>query len=88
MLPDEMRELRLMTDRVRAVFNNAGYGEVYTPVLEHEQTFTRAGMAAAKPGYRVFDEHGNELVLRSDMTVPIARLAVTRYQDSEVPLRF
>jgi ATP phosphoribosyltransferase regulatory subunit len=87
-LPDEMRELRSMTDRVRAVFTHAGYGEVYTPVLEYEQTFTRAGMAAAKPAYRVFDEHGEVLVLRSDMTVPIARLVATRYEHQQPPFRF
>ena len=32
-LPDEMRELRAMTDRIRAVFDGAGYGELYTPAL-------------------------------------------------------
>ncbi len=36
----------------------------------------------------MFDEHGNVLVLRSDMTVPIARLVATRYHDAEPPLRF
>ena len=87
-LPDEMRELRAMTDRVRAVFEQAGYGEVYTPTLEYEATFTRARLDSGRPAYRVFDEHGNVLVLRSDMTVPIARLVATRYRDAEPPLRF
>jgi ATP phosphoribosyltransferase regulatory subunit len=87
-LPDEMRELRAMTDRVRAVFEQAGYGEVYTPALEYEATFKRAHMDSGRPAYRVFDEHGNVLVLRSDMTVPIARLVATRYHDAEPPLRF
>ncbi len=87
-LPDEMRELRAMTDRIRAVFETAGYGEVYTPALEYESTFTRAHMNSGRPAYRVFDEHGNVLVLRSDMTVPIARLAATRYRDAEPPFRF
>jgi ATP phosphoribosyltransferase regulatory subunit len=92
-LPDEMRELRLMTDRIRAVFERSGYGEVYTPVLEYEGTFARReGRAAtpdyASPAYRMFDEQGGVLVLRSDMTLPIARLAATRYAHSEPPLRF
>ena len=87
-LPDEMRELRAMTDRVRAVFEHAGYGEVYTPALEYEATFARAHMDSGRPAYRVFDEHGNVLVLRSDMTVPIARLVATRYHEAEPPLRF
>jgi len=87
-LPDEMRELRAMTDRIRGVFERAGYGEVYTPALEYEATFARARDAGARPAYRVFDEHGEVLVLRSDMTVPIARVAATRYQHAEPPLRF
>jgi ATP phosphoribosyltransferase regulatory subunit len=87
-LPDEMRELRAMTDRIRDVFERAGYGEVYTPVLEYEQTFDRAAVAATKPAYRMFDEQGNVLVLRSDMTIPIARLVATRYTHEQPPLRF
>jgi ATP phosphoribosyltransferase regulatory subunit len=92
-LPDEMHELRLMTDRIRSVFELAGYGEVYTPALEYESTFNRgegrATMPAyAAPAYRMFDEQGNVLVLRSDMTVPIARLATTRYAHVQPPMRF
>ncbi|MGI8864183.1 MAG: ATP phosphoribosyltransferase regulatory subunit [Solirubrobacteraceae bacterium] len=87
-LPDEMRELRLVTDRVRSVFEQGGYGEVWTPALEYEGTFERAGMTATQPAYRMFDEQGNVLVLRSDMTVPIARLVATRYAHTEPPLRF
>ena len=87
-LPDEMRELRAMTDRVRTVFESAGYGEVYTPALEYEETFSRNEMYVGRPAYRMFDELGNVLVLRSDMTVPIARLVATRYRDAEPPLRF
>jgi ATP phosphoribosyltransferase regulatory subunit len=93
-LPDEMRELRAMTERVRAVFEQAGYGEVYTPALEYEATFHRSARrqheaaAAGRPAYRLFDEQGGVLVLRSDMTIPIARLVATRYSHSEPPLRF
>jgi ATP phosphoribosyltransferase regulatory subunit len=87
-LPDEMGELRAMTDRVREVFERAGYGEVYTPALEYEGTFERAGFAATRPAYRMFDEHGNVLVLRSDMTIPIARLVATRYTHAQPPVRF
>ena len=87
-LPDEMRELRAMTNRIRNVFEAAGYGEVYTPALEYENTLARGDLRAARPAYRVFDEHGNVLVLRSDMTVPIARVAATRYSHVAPPLRF
>jgi ATP phosphoribosyltransferase regulatory subunit len=101
-LPDEMHELRAMTERIRGVFEGAGYGEVYTPALEYEGTFARedrqpavrgggdrtAPSWGARPAYRMFDEQGNVLVLRPDMTVPIARLIATRYAHVEPPFRF
>jgi ATP phosphoribosyltransferase regulatory subunit len=86
-LPDEMRELRALTDRVREVFERAGYGEIYTPALEYEAPLPRWGRSPA-PAYRLFDEQGQVLVLRSDMTVPIARLVATRYRTVDPPLRF
>jgi ATP phosphoribosyltransferase regulatory subunit len=87
-LPDETREVRAITDALRGVFEHHGYGEVYTPALEYESVLARADMAEAQPAYRVFDESGAALVLRSDMTVPIARVVATRYPNSEPPLRF
>src|ERR1700751_2160380 len=87
-LPDEMRELRAMTERVRTVFEHTGYGEVYTPALEYEGTFDRADMDTSRPAYRMFDKGGRVLVLGSDMTVPIARLGATRFRAAEPPLRF
>ena len=87
-LPDEMREMRAVVETVRGVFDARGYGEVHTPALEYEQVLTRGDPAAADPAYKLFDEQGNVLVLRSDMTIPIARVVSTRYAGSEPPLRF
>ena len=86
-LPDEMRELRAITDALRGVFELHGYGEVYTPAIEYEAVLRR-GDGGAQPAYRVFDDHGDVLALRSDMTVPIARVVATRYPTAEPPLRF
>ncbi|MGZ6641025.1 MAG: ATP phosphoribosyltransferase regulatory subunit [Solirubrobacteraceae bacterium] len=86
-LPDEMRELRAITDALRATFERHGYGEVYTPAIEYESTLA-AGDGGVQPAYRVFDDHGAALALRTDMTVPIARLVATRYPTAEPPLRF
>lgn len=87
-LPDEMRELRAITEGVRTVFETSGYGEVATPALEYEAVLARGDAKAAEPAYRLFDEAGNVLVLRSDMTIPIARVVASRYQHAEPPLRF
>ena len=86
-LPDEMRELRAITDALRGVYEAEGYGEVWTPTLEYEEVLRRADIGA-EPAYRVFDDHGEVLALRSDMTVPIARLVATRYATADPPLRF
>jgi len=87
-LPDEMRELRTITEAVRRVFERFGYGELYTPALEYESTLQLGDTATARPAYRLFDENGDVLALRSDMTVPIARVAATRYGAADPPLRF
>jgi ATP phosphoribosyltransferase regulatory subunit len=87
-LPDEMRELRAISERMRATFEGAGYGEVHTPALEYEEVLRRGEERAAGARYRTFDEQGDVLALRSDMTIPIARVVATRYTDVEPPLRF
>jgi len=85
-LPDEMAELRAIIAALRGVFEARGYGEVYTPAIEYEDVLRHAGGAA--PAYRVFDDHGEVLALRADMTAPIARLVGTRYPTAQPPLRF
>jgi len=87
-LPEEMRELRAIGDRMRAAFEGAGYGEVHTPALEYEEVLLRGDERAAGARYRTFDEQGAVLALRSDMTIPIARVVATRYAGAEPPLRF
>ena len=87
-LPEEMRELRAITEAMRGVFEASGYGEIYTPALEHEATLRRGDSEAARPAYRLFDDTGSVLVLRSDMTIPIARVVSSRYAGAEMPLRF
>ncbi|HZB75949.1 MAG TPA: ATP phosphoribosyltransferase regulatory subunit [Solirubrobacteraceae bacterium] len=87
-LPDEMREVHAIVEGMRGVFAEHGYGEIRTPALEYEAVLTRGDPAAADPAYRLFDEQGNVLVLRSDMTIPIARVVSTRYATAHPPLRF
>jgi len=86
-LPDEMRELRDMTRVMVDLLDGAGYGEVRTPTLEYERAMDGSELGP-RAAYRLIDEHGDALVLRSDMTVPIVRVAVTRYEPDALPLRF
>jgi ATP phosphoribosyltransferase regulatory subunit len=86
-LPDEMRDLRKLKHALLAVFEDRGYGEVATPAIEYDETMAQGDGRAARSSYRFFDESGELLALRSDMTVPIARLVAGRYADSDPPHR-
>ena len=88
MLPEEMRELRRLQAALIEVFEGRGYGEVATPALEYDEVLTRGGGRGDHAAYRFFDEGGELLALRSEMTVPIARLVATRYGQVEPPHRF
>ena len=56
--------------------------------MEYEDVLVQGDERAAGASYRLFDEHGQVLALRSDMTIPIARLVATRFADATRPLRF
>jgi ATP phosphoribosyltransferase regulatory subunit len=86
-LPDEMRELRALEGALRAAFERHGYGEVATPTIEYADVLRRGDERYANAAYRFFDERGELLAMRSDMTIPIARLVATRLQGEEPPFR-
>jgi ATP phosphoribosyltransferase regulatory subunit len=86
-LPDEMRELRKLKAALIEVFEARGYGEVSTPAIEYDEVMARGDGRAARSSYRFFDESGDLLALRSDMTVPIARLVASRFANEAAPYR-
>jgi hypothetical protein len=83
-LPDEMRELRRLHGALIDVLEARGYGEVATPAIEYDEVLSRGEGRATGSAYRFFDESGDLLALRSDMTVPIARLVSSRFADAEI----
>lgn len=87
-LPEEMRELRRLEDALRGTFERFGYGEVSTPTIEYDEVLGKGDLRGAPSAHRFFDSTGELLALRSDMTVPIARLVSSRYAEAETPLRF
>lgn len=86
-LPTEAAELRFIEDAVRTVFAEFGYGEVWTPTLEFEEVLALSGEKAFQTGFRMLDEHGQVLILRPDLTAPIARLAGSRLRAGVPPHR-
>jgi ATP phosphoribosyltransferase regulatory subunit len=69
------------------VFERHGYGEVATPTIEYDEVLARGDERGAPVAYRFFDADGELLALRTDMTVPIARLVATRLASEEPPFR-
>jgi ATP phosphoribosyltransferase regulatory subunit len=86
-LPDEMRELRRLQGALAQTFTRFGYGEVATPTIEYHEVLARGDERGAPAAYRFFDEDGQLLAMRTDMTVPIARLVATRLGGAEPPFR-
>lgn len=79
-LPGQMKTRRSVEDAIIRVFDKWGYDEVKTPDFEYVDTF---GASGTKGDFRFFDRSNNLLVLRNDMTAPIARLTATRLQGGE-----
>ena len=52
-----------------------------TPVLEFAEVIDRAQEGGLREAFRLFDDHGRVLVLRPDLTIPVARLVATRMAD-------
>jgi len=86
-LPDEMRELRRLRATLTDAFERFGYAEVATPTIEYDEVLSRGDEQGAPAAYRFFDERGELLAMRSDMTVPIARLVAGRFAAAEPPFR-
>ncbi len=86
-LPTEAAELRLIEDAATNVFREFGYGEVRTPTLEHEEVMALSHEASLLTGFRLLDERGQLLLLRPDLTAPIARLVGSRFGGQVGPHR-
>ncbi|MEG1886588.1 MAG: ATP phosphoribosyltransferase regulatory subunit [Oscillospiraceae bacterium] len=70
------------------VFKSRGYQEVITPALENYDLFSLQSAGLLQEDmYKLVDGKGHLLVLRPDITMPIARLASTRLKDEELPIR-
>lgn len=75
-------------ENMHNVFLGYGYRDVQTPTFEFFDIFSKErGSVASKNMYKFFDREGNTLVLRPDMTPPVARAASKYFADEEMPIR-
>lgn len=84
----ECKNKRFIQNQIEAIFASYGYEEVITPTIEFYETYENALDVNSTDFYKFFDETGNILALRMDMTVPIARVCASKFKDSKPPFRF
>jgi len=96
MLPEGTRDLildecvikRSLERDIDEIFEKWGYKEVITPTLEFYETFNYNSQTLREEDmYKFFDNRGRILVLRPDMTIPIARVVETKLKDAELPIK-
>lgn len=75
-------------EKIHQVFLKYGYRDIQTPTFEFFDIFSKErGSVASKNMYKFFDREGNTLVLRPDMTPPVARAVSKYFSDEEMPIR-
>jgi histidyl-tRNA synthetase len=88
--PEEMAFRRWLYDRVRQVSESFGYSEYEPPYLERLELFAaKSGDELVKEQAYVFpDRGGDEIVLRPELTLPLARMVAARGAALPRPIRW
>ncbi|WP_040344893.1 ATP phosphoribosyltransferase regulatory subunit [Neobacillus bataviensis] len=88
---DTLPELYEKKHRVRSSMAETmklwGYQFIETPALEYYETVGAASAIADQQLFKLLDKEGHTLVLRPDMTAPIARVAASKLLDEDLPVR-
>ncbi|TCP24881.1 ATP phosphoribosyltransferase regulatory subunit [Scopulibacillus darangshiensis] len=64
-----------------------GYDFMATPALEYDDTVGRVSAITNNQLFKLLDRQGHTVVLRPDMTAPIARVAASGLKEHPLPLR-
>ena len=88
---DTLPELYEKKHRVRTLMEDTiklwGCQFIETPTLEYYETVGTASAIQDAQLFRLLDKEGHTLVLRPDMTAPIARVAASKLLQDDMPLR-
>ncbi|WP_096190218.1 ATP phosphoribosyltransferase regulatory subunit [Evansella halocellulosilytica] len=86
-LPELYELKRQVRDTISSEVARWGYSSVETPTLEYHETVGEASAILDQQLFKLLDQEGNTLVLRPDMTAPIARIVASTLKNAERPLR-
>lgn len=88
---DTLPNLYMMKEEVRVTMANEmkrwGYQFIETPTLEYYETVGTASAILDTQLFKLLDHEGHTLVLRPDMTAPIARVAASKLLKEKLPQR-
>lgn len=86
---DECYAKREMESRIRKTFRSYGFYEIETPTIEFYDVFsTEIESFPQEAMVKFFDQKGRILVLRPDITVPVARITATKNRDVQLPIKY
>lgn len=87
-MPEECFNKRKIEESIRKVFFLSGYDEIETPIFEYFDVFTGDKASIEQEKMMKIVEAGSRiLVIRPDITMPIARIAATKLKEELLPLR-
>jgi histidyl-tRNA synthetase len=87
LLPDQMLARQQMVDTVRGVYELYGFVPLSTPAIEFLDVLSGSGgQEATQSIFRVSNPEKEDLGLRFDLTVPLARV-IAQYNDLPKPFR-
>jgi histidyl-tRNA synthetase len=85
-LPHQLLARRRMIEVIRGAFERYGFVPLDTPAVEHLDTLLGLGEEGTANLFRVESPEGEEIALRYDLTMPLARF-VSESRDLPRPLR-
>jgi len=87
LLPNEQILFNQMKEKIQKSYEKFGFLPLNTPILEYADVLlAKAGGETEKQIYRV-DKGDNELVMRFDLTVPLAKFVAQHYGELSFPFR-
>lgn len=86
-LPRALTKLRKIEKDVLHCMSRWGYQQMMTPTLEYYDTVGVASSTSDQKLYKLLNNRGQALVLRSEMTAPVARVVASLLKDEPLPLR-
>lgn len=86
-LPRATKGLRRIERSVLDCMSNWGYEPIKTPTIEYYDTVGIASSTSDRKLFKLLNNRGQTLVLRSDLTAPIARVASSLLREEPLPLR-